>query len=195
MDAVLLDLTSEAVVDYLRGDLKGQPTANLHYRHDGNIVVGERKLESRKFRLPIPRYEIFPYKKYRIPHGKGKPFGSVLTDYGCPFKCAFCIGGKLGYKTRDIDNVMEELEYIHALGIRELWVKDLTFACNRKHSVQFCQALIDSDMDFRWVGLSRVDVMDEEIVLPIFALSHKLVIKKHHCIKTRIIETSNVADI
>lgn len=164
LDAVLLDLTSAAVVEYLRGDLTGQPRQNLHYRHKGNLILGERKLESKTFTLPLPRYELFPYKRYRIPHGKGKPFASILTDYGCPFRCSFCIGGKLGYKTREISNVMEELRYVHSLGIRELWVKDLTFGCHRRHSMEFCQALIDSGMQFDWVTLSRVDVMDEEIL-------------------------------
>ena len=164
LDAILLDLTSDAAVDFLSGNLKGQPRQNLHYRHNGKTILGERVLESRKFTLPTPCYEIFPYKQYRIPHGKSKLFGSILTDYGCPFQCSFCIGGKLGYKIRDIDNVMSELRYLQTLGIQELWVKDLTFACNRKHGRAFCQALIDSDMDFRWVALSRVDVMDEEIL-------------------------------
>jgi len=164
LDAVLLDLTSVAVVEYLRGDLDGDPRTNLHYRHNGKLIIGERKLESRKFTLPLPRYEIFPYRKYRIPHGKGKVFASILTDYGCPYQCSFCIGGKLGYKTRDLDNVMEELQYFYGLGIRELWVKDLTFGCSCRHGMEFCQALIDSGMKFDWVALSRVDVMDDEIL-------------------------------
>ncbi len=59
---------------------------------------------------------------------------------------------------------MDELHYIHSLGIRELWVKDLTFGVNRKHTSQFLECLEAENLKFNWVTLSRVDVVNEDLL-------------------------------
>ena len=114
--------------------------------------------------LPLPRYDLIPMHKYRIPHGRRKTFASFLTDFGCPYTCSFCFNGKWDHKLRDQDNAMQELRYIRQLGIPELWIKDLTFGVNRRHSFEFLNRLIDEKLNFDWITLSRVDVMDEEML-------------------------------
>ena len=42
---------------------------------------------------------------------------------------------------------MQELRYIRQLGIPELWIKDLTFGVNRRHSVEFLNRLIDEKLN------------------------------------------------
>jgi radical SAM superfamily enzyme YgiQ (UPF0313 family) len=49
-------------------------------------------------------------------------------------------------------------------GITEAWVKDLTFGSNRKHAVEFCNAMIARNLNYSWVCLSRVNVVDEELL-------------------------------
>jgi hypothetical protein len=120
IDALLLDFTSRCLLPWLRGDLDGTPVSNLVYRHRDETIQGGRHLEKRVFQLPLPHYEIFPWKKYRIPHGRSFPFGSIITDFGCPYHCNFCVSADLPYKWRDIDDVMRELRYLRSLGIRDL---------------------------------------------------------------------------
>jgi anaerobic magnesium-protoporphyrin IX monomethyl ester cyclase len=162
IDAMLLDFTSRCLLPYLRGELDGAPVPNLVYRDGDSVANGGRHVEKRTFEMPLPHYEIFPWKKYRIPHGRSFPFGSIITDFGCPYNCNFCVSGDLPYKWREIDDVMREFHYLRSLGIRELWIKDLTFFANRKHHRQLCEAMIEEDFGFGWVCLSRVNVVDEE---------------------------------
>lgn len=87
---------------------------------------------------------------------------TVLTDYGCPYKCDFCIMSTIGYKFRSVDNVMEELNYIKSLGIKEIYFDDQTFGANRARTLELLKGM--KGMNFSWSCLSRVDVMTDEFV-------------------------------
>ncbi len=171
LTAVLLNFTSHSIAEFLKGwhpregyvNTNSHPLSNLLYRTKDGIMRGVDPA-NRYYSFPLPRYDLFPYKKYRIPHGKHRVFASFLTDFGCPYTCHFCFNGKWAHKLRDIDNAMQELHYIKELGIKELWIKDLTFGVNRPHSIEFLNRMIDENLNLDWITLSRVDVMDEEIL-------------------------------
>ena len=40
--------------------------------------------------LPMPRYDLLPLDKYRMPLMKG-PFCFIVTSRGCPAGCTYCI--------------------------------------------------------------------------------------------------------
>jgi anaerobic magnesium-protoporphyrin IX monomethyl ester cyclase len=170
LQAVLLDFTSDAINDFLKSwnedsgssDLQ-ESIPNLLFRCNDQFFRGVDP-GKRYYSFPIPRYDLIPMDKYSIPHGRQRRFASFLTDFGCPYTCSFCFNGKWDHKLRDIDNAMQELYHIRDLGIHELWIKDLTFGVNRKHTTEFLNRLINEKLHFEWITLSRVDVMDEELL-------------------------------
>src|SRR3989344_727403 len=101
-------------------------------------------------------------EKYRFPFAYGK-FATVLTDYGCPFRCKFCIMSNLGFKFRSAENVIAELQYIKSLGINEIYFDDQTFGVNRKRTIDLCNAMLANNLQMKWSCFSRVDLIDEEI--------------------------------
>ena len=171
LSAVLQDFTSDSVPTYL--DLWDRKTCDprdndaqlphMQYRIRDEVRQGPRPHE-KTFSFPLPRTDIFPMNRYRIPHGRYRRFWSTLTDFGCPFSCSFCVSGTLPYKLRDLDNVMRELSYVRDLGFRELWLKDVTFGVSRAHSQAFLQRLQEEAFGFSWVALSRVDVVNEGLL-------------------------------
>ncbi len=170
LSAVLLDFTSDSIDHFLDAWNPKEQTVegedllpNLLYRSGDQILRGVDP-GKRYYSFPLPRYDLLPLAKYRIPHGRRRLFASFLTDFGCPYTCSFCFNGKWAHKLRDIDNAMQELHYLKEIGIHELWIKDLTFGVNRQHSTEFLKRLIDEKLNFDWVTLSRVDVMDEELL-------------------------------
>ena len=169
LSAVLLNFTSDSINLFLQawdkqdGPRTKDPMPNLLYRYKDELVKGVDP-GNRAYAFPIPRYDLLPLSKYRIPHGTRRLFASFLTDFGCPFKCSFCFNGKWAHKIRNVDNAIQELRYVRTLGIRELWIKDLTFGVTKSHSRHFLEELIREDLRFDWITLSRVDVMDEEIL-------------------------------
>lgn len=170
LSGVLLDFTSDAIETYLNAwdsrtssfGLDGA-VPNFLYRKEDELIRGVDP-GNRYYSFPLPRYDLLPLTKYRIPHGRRRLFASFLTDFGCPYTCSFCFNGKWDHKLRDLDNALQELRYIRKIGIRELWIKDLTFGVNRRHSTEFLNRLIAEKLAFDWITLSRVDVMDEELL-------------------------------
>lgn len=163
LKACVLDFTSSDLAAWLLGN-EGPFAALSFKKPDGSIVAATRRFPRETLELPLPRYEMFPYRKYRIPHGRRVPYAGFLASYGCPYRCDYCIGGELGFKLRDIDNAMEEMRYLKAIGIRELWFKDLVFGAKRDFYGDLLERMIAEKLEFTWVCLSRANVLNEPLL-------------------------------
>jgi len=156
IDAVLYDFTNDDILNYIREDY--DKTSNMLLRIGTQII--DKKLQknkgSKNFKLPIPQHELFVKKKYSFPFAKSLPFLTVLTDFGCPFHCSFCVYSEIGYKVGDLQRVFEELDYIRSLGIKELFFKDQTFCINRKRAEDICNYIIKKKLGFSWTCFLRV---------------------------------------
>ncbi|MFQ5892850.1 MAG: B12-binding domain-containing radical SAM protein, partial [Nitrospinota bacterium] len=141
------------------------PKQNAIYR-DGNgaVVTTPVTRERGVFAIPRPQHELFPLEAYRFILARRRHFATVLSDFGCPYPCQFCISGHLGFKLRELDGVMEEVEHLHRLGLREIFFRDQTFGVHRKRTLEFCSLLASYDPRFGWVCFSRTDVLDEELL-------------------------------
>ncbi|OGF25560.1 hypothetical protein A2331_01705 [Candidatus Falkowbacteria bacterium RIFOXYB2_FULL_34_18] len=163
IDAVLLNFVTNSILDYLnnKSDIK-----NLVYRKDNKIINGGNYFPKNNFIVPIPRHELLPINKYILPHGKRNPITSVLTSFGCPYKCSYCVVQNIEYLARNIENVLEELRYIEKLGIKEIIFRDNTFGVNKERTKELCRKIIQEKIDISWVCDSRVDVLnDKELLL------------------------------
>lgn len=161
LDAALLDFTSPSVLQYLAGTKEG--LTDICYRR-GEEIIRTPLGSSKEFTVPVPKHELFPLDKYRIPHGKQRPFTSLLTTYGCPYSCSYCIAEKIPFKYRSLENIMTELDSLVALGVKELFIKDFTFGAPRQVSEDFCKVLIERYPGLSWICSSRANVLDEKML-------------------------------
>lgn len=164
IDAVILDFTSGEIIPYINGDYKN--ITSMVYSM-GDEIKGVKYVRPRneEFELPIPRHDLFSSINYRFPFVRHKEFATVLTDYGCPFRCSFCVMSTLGYKYRKVENVVDELRYLKKLGKKEIFFFDQTFGINKKRTAQLCSMIRDEGFEFGWVCYSRVDIIDENILI------------------------------
>ncbi|MBU4288665.1 MAG: radical SAM protein [Proteobacteria bacterium] len=164
VDAVLLDFTSHDLLHYLKHGAKARPD-NMICRQGERIVNGSLKRATKDtFEIPLPRHDLFPHHRYRYPTVKRPPFATVLTDYGCPYHCRFCVMGKIGYKVRHVNNVLDELKMLADMGFREIYFNDQTFGALRERAIAMCKGMIERQFHFGWQAWSRVDLMDEELL-------------------------------
>lgn len=160
LDGVILDFTDSEVLDLLEN--MERPYNTVVHKYKGQIYKGSGEGKRGVFDIPLPRHDLFPLDKYIYPFTKGRPFATVLTDYGCPYRCSFCIMGTLPYKWRSVDNVMEELRYIKGLGISNIYFDDQTFGVIKNRGEELCRRMIDEKLGFKWCCFSRVDMAGEE---------------------------------
>ncbi|MEI6634276.1 MAG: radical SAM protein [Chlamydiota bacterium] len=162
LDAICLDFTSPDILAYLDAPDAARPLAAIACRAGGAVIAPPRVRATGHFQIPIPRHELFPNAKYTYPFVRRSPFVTVLTDYGCPHHCTFCIMSQLGYKVRGVPNVMEELDYVVSLGIREVYFSDQTFGGGRERLRALCREMLRRDLRLGWVCFLRVDLADGE---------------------------------
>ncbi|NQT90375.1 MAG: radical SAM protein [Candidatus Omnitrophica bacterium] len=163
IDAVLLDFTSRGILQYLsRGNDSRLASDSLAYRNiSGEIIVGEREKKG-TYDVPVPRHELFPLKRYRLPYLRKLPFVTTLTSFGCPFHCEFCQAATLGYKYRPASNVIEELKHIKAIGAEEVYFNDSTIEANKENLRQICEGI--KRLGLLWSCNARVDTLTYEML-------------------------------
>jgi len=159
----LHDFSSADVHRLLRGEREN--LHNITFRRDGEICAAPIvRPRCENFELPVPAHDLFIGKNYRHPFVRRRRFATVMTEFGCPYRCTFCIMSTLGWKIRPVHNVLAELEAVQALGIRELFLLDQTFALQKPRALQLLQEMQRRQYNFGWVCFSRADVLDDEVL-------------------------------
>ena len=91
----------------------------------------------------------------------------IMTSRGCPFACSYCYNpSRRHVRWRSIDNVIEEIKAVKAqFNPRRFYFKDDSFSLRRERVETFCRRLIAEKIDIRWECLTRVDLMDESLLV------------------------------
>jgi len=95
---------------------------------------------------------------------------TLIASRGCPFNCSFCqptlrkiFGNKVRW--RSPDNVIKEMiECERDYKIRHFEFMDDTFTANKKWAKEFCSLKMASSLKSDFVILTRVNVVDEEVL-------------------------------
>lgn len=122
-------------------------------------------------KLPLPLWELMPYKNYILPQPQfpdEKPFLPVATSRGCPFNCHYCpypLTQGCQWRIRSIENVVAELTYIvDKLGITNILFRDPEFSLDRVRTKKLCQRIIEKELRFFWRCETRIDTLDEDLI-------------------------------
>ena len=162
LEAALDDFTNEDVLHLITRNYE-EVTKSTYRTPAGEIVTRDRKDTGNSFRLPRPRHELFPASGYHFSFARENPFATVLTDYGCPYPCTFCVIGTLGFRTRPVVDVLEEIDSLRERGIREIFFVDQTFGIQRERAFELCRAF-EAYGDLSWTAFTRPDHGDAEML-------------------------------
>ncbi len=147
VEGIFFDFTSSFFLQLLEGRYRG--LKDVAYRKGNKIIISERSHE-KLFFLPKPRVDLFPLNKYSLPYGRYSPLASVISSYGCPNNCKYCVYSKMDYKERDIDNLIEELFFLQENGVKEFIFKDTAFNTNLKRAKEICRKIIQKRIHLAW---------------------------------------------
>lgn len=117
--------------------------------------------------LPFQAYDLLSMDKYYPAVGsyKRKPSFGMITSRGCPGRCTFCNGDLFGatIRFRSAEKIIEEIKLLQKnYGIKDIVFYDDTFTSNRKRIKDFCNLILQKQMDLTWSCFSRVDTVDFE---------------------------------
>jgi len=117
--------------------------------------------------LPLPMYDLLPLSAYRMPLMKG-PFCFVLTSRGCPAGCKYCIkhvSYQWSVRLLSPQRVVQEIRTLYDRGIRNIHMYADLFTVNREQVMGICQLILKKGLKIRWTCNSRVDYVDEEMLM------------------------------
>jgi anaerobic magnesium-protoporphyrin IX monomethyl ester cyclase len=149
-----------------RGEIKG-----LAYRDQDQIVATPSAPTIKNLDGISPDWSILEWSKYiYLPLNTRVAIPNMAR--GCPFTCSFCSQWKFwrDYRIRDPKTVVDEIEGLvrdHDVGFFILADEEPTI--NKRKFVQFCEELIDRDLNILWGINTRVtDILRDEALLPFY---------------------------
>jgi anaerobic magnesium-protoporphyrin IX monomethyl ester cyclase len=87
----------------------------------------------------------------------------IMLSRACPFPCTFCFHSISIYRSRSMDKVFEELDYlVGTFGANALSILDDLFAVKRERVLEFCRRV--KPYGLLWSPTLRVDLVDREIL-------------------------------
>jgi len=162
IEAALHVFANQDAVNYLADRRDAIEDMSVRDEH-GTPQRLKRKRAEKVFRVPRPRHELFPARGYRFSFARAEPFATVLTDYGCPYPCTFCVIGTLGFRYRPVADVLEEVDELRARGVRELFFMDQTFGVVHERALELCEAFAARG-DLSWTAYTRPDLAEDGLL-------------------------------
>lgn len=89
-----------------------------------------------------------------------KKFCTVQTSRGCPYTCIYCDIPPLSegrWRSRSPEHVLGELQQLHDLGYRSVYLTDDHFLMKPKRIRAICEGIRDRKLAFTWGCEGRVD--------------------------------------
>jgi anaerobic magnesium-protoporphyrin IX monomethyl ester cyclase len=148
----------------LEGSRAYDEVPNLVYRDEAGaamrttVALEDMNLDD----SPIPAWGKMDLSPYDPHMGRGGPAATVEISRGCPHRCDFCNINKFwGYTQRykSVERVIDELDRIHRLGVRQLFFSDDNFGHDYAHTCQLMEAMIRRRYGFSFGAFIRGDTV------------------------------------
>ena len=121
--------------------------------------------------IPFPARDLLPMETYYAPPTKRetiKKNANIISSRGCPYNCTYCMAKTVwGRKTRfrSVKNVVDEIQHcVDVYGIGEFNFNDELFTCNRQRTIEFCQEVMNRDLDISFVCSLRVNHVWKDVL-------------------------------
>jgi anaerobic magnesium-protoporphyrin IX monomethyl ester cyclase len=115
--------------------------------------------------LPRPAYHLLESLAAYHTGVMQAPFTVIQTSRGCPYTCSFCSFGKLPYRKRAIESVVEELEWLKRdFGLKSFLFFDDVLTLDKPRTEKLMRMMIERKLDLEWVVCTRADTVTKELL-------------------------------
>lgn len=126
--------------------------------------------------LPGMAWDLLPMDAYRAHNwhcfshiNERKPYASLYTSLGCPFRCTFCcINAPFGRSTIrcwDPKFVIQELDILAVkYRVKNIKIADEMFVLNERHVMELCDLIIERGYPFNFWAYARVDTVKDRFL-------------------------------
>lgn len=172
-NTIIYNNIEKTTLNLIKNNLDSTRIDNCLYVHKKKIITTPMSQEiGETNKLILPAWHKFPLENYwKIGYGHGPIEGKylpLLTSYGCPFHCEFCVNpsiNKSRWQAKSAQNVFKEIRHlVEYFGINELHIEDLNPTVNKKRIQELCHLIIDKKLKITWkiVSGTKVETLDEK---------------------------------
>lgn len=169
VDAVVLGEGEETFLELARavarGDRNYDGIFGLAFRRGGEIHSSRRPPVTDLDALPAPVLHMDNAWGCNIP----RQLEFIITSRGCPAACRFCSSPRFwgkGLRFRSPRAMVDEIRAIRdRYGLIYFSLRDDTFTARKDRVIDFCRLLLEEKVHILWNCQSRVNAVDEEMLL------------------------------
>jgi len=138
-------------------------------RPEGKVIVGEpvdiNELPTPDFWLLDEVRRVGDLRDVMRLSMKGMP---LLTSFGCPHRCAFCINSVTSkkYRFRDAELVVDDVQKYLAQGLDKILFIDEDFLANKPRLITILDGIGEHKLKFQWFGTARADYFTAKKLSP-----------------------------
>lgn len=164
VDYVVHGEGEETVVELVQSIEKSKEIIDVlgvAYKNKGKVIVNDpRPLNENLDRLSFPAYDLLPINSYFHSQISKKPFISMITSRGCPYKCIFCdahvVFGRR-YRFNSPERTVSEIKYlIRNFKVKEIIFKDSEFTLNQERVENLCDLIKKEKINVKWSCNGRI---------------------------------------
>lgn len=152
------------ILDFIKSGFNPELVKGIYYRKNGLVVKNPPHpgfLNIDEWGIPSQRK--VPFKLYRDPLMKRWPFTVVCCSRGCINQCFHCMTRYLNpLRYRSVDNVIQELELVQSLGIKDVKFFDCTLTADIQWANRFFEKMIKKNLNLTWIANVRADCLPQK---------------------------------
>ena len=160
--------TIAEIIGYLKGEIKLNDIKSISYYNEDKEIIHnpDREIDANLDSIPIINYDLFDPLYFSQQNIENTKF-QVFASRGCPSMCTYCNSyGVFGpkFRTRSVDNILEELELIHKkYGVKKINFVDDYFVLNNKRAIEICEGMIKNKINISWGCYSKAGAISREL--------------------------------
>jgi radical SAM superfamily enzyme YgiQ (UPF0313 family) len=172
-DVVVLgegELTAITLMDAIEHKKSFSGVLGIAYRDGAEIKINERPPQIQDLdTMPLPAYHLFPieyYRLLRLPRAETSDFiMPIMSGRGCTFKCTFCYRMDTGYRARNAEALLDEVEMLHKdYGITYISFQDDLLMTSVEHTEEVCRAFEKRNLPVKWNCNGRLNYCSKELL-------------------------------
>ncbi|MBI3607876.1 MAG: radical SAM protein [Nitrospirae bacterium] len=135
--------------------------------NDGQLVKTDRHPELAHYDdLGFPAHDKLRKDLYRDPTMKRFPKTMVQASRACIAKCNFCCQPAFfgNVMKRSVPHIIEELQWVHKLGFREVFFNDATFTFDHKWNTEIFESMLSHSIDLAWFCTTRAHCLNRDLL-------------------------------
>ncbi len=160
----------QAALNIVRHSKDLASARGIHYRNGAGKILrtAEQPPMADIDSLGFPSHDKLEKEIYRDPVTKRFPKTMVMGQKACINNCSFCCQpaffGAPVIRKRSVEHFLEELQWVQALGFREVMFNDATITADMDWAARLFEGMISKGIDLAWNCSTRADRVDAGIL-------------------------------